>query len=130
MSNETAPNNVELKDVIDMIFNVILMVEDISEKSYFKLLEDIVKTMGSLPGLVSNFGDLKSEINALLMKPENQVDLLTYAESQLPNVANPEIQGIVKASLKTAYDLIVAIEDIFALKKAIQNPPVAAVSSV
>lgn len=111
--------NIELKDLLDVAFEALVIGEDALEKHYFAILLDMVKLVGSVPGAVENIGDLKAEISALPSDPAAQQDLILYIESSFASIAPVKAQHILNASLKVVMDLITMIQDALVLKNAI-----------
>lgn len=109
--------NTELKNFLDVAFDGYKLVTDIESKSYFAIVGDLFEAAKTMPSIISNFGDLSAEIEAL-PGSEQQADLVSYVETKFANIGSAKAQLILSASLKLVMDLIT---DGVALKTAITS---------
>lgn len=110
----------ELKAFIQLIFDAILVGEDIIDKKSFlgTTLPDVFKTFPVFPQILLNYNDLHNEIISL-KDPLTDADLLEFISSQLPKVLSDDhIVSITLAALKVAEDMII---DVSELVKAIKG---------
>lgn len=124
------PNNVlkaialnkELKDVLELAFDLIETGEDLFGRKYFALLSDMVSLMGSVPEAINGFDQIDDEIKQLLSHPENQRDLIDFIQIKFKEANSDEIaQKILEVSLKLVQDLVACIKGGITLKELVKK---------
>lgn len=113
--------NVEIKDVLDIIFETIVLAEDGIFKNYFKMIADLVKILESTPAAIAEIKSFKTEMEDLEKSPAYRESLLSYIQEKLPDVMSSRVEEILMASLRIVNDLVQTIEDAVALKNIVVN---------
>lgn len=110
--------NLELKAILDLIFDAVIAGEHaIQKKSFAEMLPDIYKIVADVPAVVVNHASFMAEIKAL-PGSEQEKDLIAYVVQKFALVDNDaKAQKILSASLMIAEHAIV---DIMALVEAIK----------
>lgn len=113
--------NTELKALIGSAFDVIGAVKDAVAKADFvtKILPDLYKVFVSdLPNVISNWSDLKKEIDAL-SGSDAEADLIAYICAEFAGIDSDEkAKNILNAVLKLLVDVA---QDALLLEKAIKG---------
>lgn len=113
--------NSELKALLVVIFAFVQAGEDAINKSYFKLIPDLISVLSSLSGAADNFADLRAELAALDAKG-NQDDLIAFLQGEFKNssISGDKAQAIVAVSLQILQQVLGFIPLVEQLKAKIQ----------
>lgn len=111
--------NVELKALLQAVFDLVKLIEDaVAKKSFPELFPGLYKLASDIPAIIANWNDLLPELQKL-DGVEADMDLIAFVSSQLANVTQDQhAKNIVAASL----DLLMTVgQKAYALQKAIKG---------
>ncbi len=110
--------NVLLKAILKELSDLSALGVDIAGKQAAAvILSALLEAGKDVPGIVSNVGDFKVELDALLSNPAADADLLAYATSVVAG-DSVKAMAIVSASAKLALDMASDISALVAAFKA------------
>lgn len=114
--------NKELKDVLELAFDLVDTGENLVGKRYFALLGNMVELLGGIPEAIDGFDQIDDEIKALLDDPAKQKDLIEFIQKKFKDAYSDELaQKILAVSLKLVQDLVACIKDGVALKDLVKK---------
>ena len=116
----TTVMNVELKALVDIIFDGINLTEDLVSVNYSKVISDAISLFEAAPQAIQNISDFLPEIVALSGSEQEQ-DLIAYIETKIQMIPSVTAQSIFSIIIKVITDLVTIIEDILNLKKLIKK---------
>lgn len=97
--------NTLLKAILKELADLAIVGQDVVGKQALAVILGALLQAGTdAPNIVSNIGDFKNELAALLVNPAADADLLAYATS-LVSGDSVKAQGIIAAAVKLALDV-------------------------
>lgn len=120
VKNEAAaPMDVELKDIVDLLWDGVNVAEDVAQKAYLSLPGALAKMLADAPGAMENINDLQAEITAL-PGADQEADMKAYIEQKFSSEP-AKTQLILAATLLAAQTAVTLAQNLLALKAAIQS---------
>lgn len=108
---------VELEDLLDVVFDGIVVEEEVFNQEYGALFGSVIHLFKDVPGPLENICDLKVEIQDLESNSDAQQELVSYVESKVSSIASGSALDLLYAGLHVVSSLLVLIENVVALKK-------------
>jgi hypothetical protein len=95
----TTSTNVEIKDLLGIVFNGVNIGEDVLNHNWFSIVGNALSLVGDVPGAIANVGDIKNELEALATNPSAQSDLIIYVEGLFPSIPKATVQSVLGEAL-------------------------------
>lgn len=114
--------NTGLKAILVAVFEAITLALDTAQKKGITVeIGDLISLGQSIPAILANVSDLKSEVAAITQEA-NQADLLAFIATEFSAVTtDARVQAILSACLKLISDLPAIEADTLGLVAAIKG---------
>lgn len=103
-------NDIELKDLLDVVFDAITMEDDLIHKHWGDLIENSISLFKDIPNPATHIAEIKLELANVLGNPELQRDLVSYVEEKFSDDGSHSARA--KEILAAALDMLVSLLDV------------------